>query len=110
NPDDLTITGYWALDMIHKIVYPDVPSLLEERCPEIYDNYLKLLRENNTELLNQMVWKRNEIGIAPKAYYSTDIYKKSREINKLQKLESNILSTWFERTGQGKWISVNEDK
>lgn len=40
----MTITGYWVLNMIDKIVYPDVPALLEAKCPVIYGNYLKMIK------------------------------------------------------------------
>ena len=33
NPFDGTITGYWAENIINKLVYPDVPTLLEAECP-----------------------------------------------------------------------------
>lgn len=35
-------------------------------------------------------------GIPTQIYLDTDIYKASREIKKMQKLNSNILSTWYE--------------
>ena len=43
NPIDLTIMGYWASDMIQKVVYPNIHSLLEEECPLLYANYQKLI-------------------------------------------------------------------
>lgn len=30
--------------MIDKVVYPDVPALLEVKCPVIYGNYLKMIK------------------------------------------------------------------
>ena len=38
------------------------------------------------------------IEILPQIYLDTDIYKASREIKKMQKLSSNILSSWYEDT------------
>ena len=32
NPIDLKVTGYWASDIINKIIYPDIPSLLKDKC------------------------------------------------------------------------------
>ena len=40
NPFDLTITGYWAWDMVHKVVYSDIPTLLHDRCPLLYGDQL----------------------------------------------------------------------
>lgn len=37
NPTDSSVTGYWAENIVNKIVYPSVPALLEKNCPEIFD-------------------------------------------------------------------------
>ncbi|MDR2042967.1 MAG: metallophosphoesterase [Clostridium sp.] len=94
NPIDLSVTGYWASDIINKIVYPSIPALLEKKCPEIFGKYVKLLegsRENPFALKQQ-----TDIALLPQVYLDTDIYKASREIKKMQKLSSNILSSWYE--------------
>lgn len=93
NPIDLTITGYWASDIIYKIVYPSVPSLLEDRCPSIFNRYTKFLKSSSKNLL---VSKQKVDTSLPQRYFDTDIYKSSREIRKMQKLNSNILSSWYE--------------
>ena len=94
NPVDLKITGYWASDMVNKLVYPSVPELLEEECPLLYSNYLKAIekKRENCLILRQ---PRNEIS-SPQEYLETDIYKASREIKKMQKLGSKILTSWYE--------------
>lgn len=99
NPVDLTITGYWALNMIDKIVYPDVPTLLEAKCPVIYDNYLKLIK-GDKNLLVFIKRNKGELEVLPQEYLNTDIYKASREIKKMQKLTSNILNSWHENSAQ----------
>lgn len=95
NPFDLSITGYWASDIINKIVYPSIPKLLKKNCPAIYGEYIKLLKGNgeNPLAINQQT---NVVVLSPQKYLDTDIYKVSREINKMQKLSSNILSCWYE--------------
>lgn len=99
NPVDLTITGYWALNIIDKIVYPNVPALLKAKCPVIYGNYLKLIKGDKK---NPLVFakKKGELEVLPQEYFNTDIYKASREIKKMQKLTSNILSLWYENSAQ----------
>lgn len=94
NPIDLSITGYWASDIINKIVYPSIPTLLEKNCPEIYGEYVKLLEGNrkNPFALKQ----QTDIALLPQVYLDTNIYEASREIKKMQKLSSNILSSWYE--------------
>ncbi len=94
SPFDLSITGYWAFDIIHKMVYPSIPALLEKNCPEIFCEYVKLLEgsSENPLALNQQT---NIAGLA-QTYLDTDIYKASREIKKMQKLSTNILTSWYE--------------
>lgn len=96
NPFDLSITGYWASDMINKIVYPSIPTLLEKNCPTIFGEYVKLLKGNSENPL--ALKQQTNITILPQIYLDTDIYKASREIKKMQKLSSNILSSWYEDT------------
>ena len=39
---------------------------------------------------------KNEVSLLSKEYLETDIYKASREIKKMQKLSSNVLTTWYD--------------
>ena len=90
------MTGYWASDIINKIVYPSIPALLEKNCPTIFSEYVKLLKGKSE---NPLVLKQQtNVEILPQMYLNTDIYKASREIKKMQKLNSNILSSWYEDT------------
>ncbi len=91
NPCDLKITPYWASDMIYKQVYPDIATLLMQNCPELYGPYLKLIGDCSDGQLFHM--PSSYTGL-PQRYLSTDIYKVSRFIKKLQRLESNILTVW----------------
>lgn len=103
NPIDLTITGYWASDIINKLVYPNVPALLESKCPILYANYLKLIEENDTNyLLVKQI--KNEVSLLPQEYFETDIYKASREIKKMQKLSSKILTLWYENMSVSNFV------
>jgi hypothetical protein len=99
NPTDMTVTGYWAQDIISKQVYPSVPVLLKEKCPKLYDRYQKLLtgnKKNPIAIKGDMI---HGISVLPETYLDTDIYKASREIKKMQKLSSNILSVWYKLSG-----------
>lgn len=95
NPVDMTVRSYWAADIINKIVYPTVPALLKNKCPELYANYLKLIEGEKSNPLVVMRTK-NEVALLPQEYLETDIYKVSREIKKMQKLNSNVLTTWYD--------------
>lgn len=94
NPTDFSITGYWARDIINKIVFPSIPTLLESKCPKLFDNYKKMLEEDSKNPL--ALKSQTNTEISPQVYLDTDIYKASREIKKMQKLNSNILCTWYE--------------
>ena len=94
NPLDLSMTGYWASDIINKIVYPSIPALLEKNCPTIFGEYVKLLKGNGENPLAPK--QQTNVAILPQTYLDTDIYKASREIKKMQKLHSNILRTYPE--------------
>lgn len=94
NPIDLTITGYWAEDIINKVAYPSIPALLEEKCPKIFDKYIKFLEGNNENPL--ALKQQKDRRVSRRRYLDTDIYQASREIKKMQKLSSNILTVWDE--------------
>lgn len=100
NPIDLTVVSYWASDMVNKLVYPTIPALLEERCPSIYRKYSKQINSNSKKLPILRENANTSIEKRPQAYLDTDIYKASREIKKMQKLNLNILSVWVEPTDE----------
>ena len=102
NPIDMKITGYWALNMIDKKVYSDIPALLKTECPEIYSNYKQLIDVDNQNKLIIGNITESALSLLPKEYLSTDIYKASREIKKMQKLSSNVLSAWYSDSGDKK--------
>lgn len=94
NPYDLVITGYHASNIIDKQAYKNIPSLLKATCPRLYENYQKLL-SNKTE--NSLVISSDTIiDTTPINYYETDIYKASREIKKMQKVNKGILCAWYD--------------
>ena len=91
NPFDATLTAYWASDIINKLVYPDIRTLLKNECPSLYSNYLELLERRNVKVL---AIKQTETKVLAQEYLDTDIYRASNEIKKMQKLSSNVLTTW----------------
>ena len=96
NPVDSTAVAYWAANTVVKKVYPSVTSLLEAKRPDLYQNYICFLSENNmqsTELQNVSLLTQH-----PELYLNTDIYNASREIRKMQKLRTHILSIWYGET------------
>ncbi|MBR6921508.1 MAG: hypothetical protein IKH51_04895, partial [Clostridia bacterium] len=95
NPYDFSTTGYWAKDIVNKVVYPTIADLLKAHCPQIYANYEKMITDKSYSDLPTLSAKtENPVVSKPVEYYDTDIYNASREISKMQRLNSNILTTW----------------
>ncbi len=94
NPFDLTVTPYFAPDIVRKMIFPDMPALLQSTRPDLYGNYLKQVEGNAAFAL--ALRKKTDPVPDPQLYLETDIYRASREIKKKQKLSSNILSIWVE--------------
>lgn len=109
NPIDMKITGYWASDIIDKKIYPTVSALLKKECPVLYARYEKLLEKDSTSLSVLEKSGGNELDLLPQNYFNTDIYKASREIKKMQKLSSNILTTWHCVDNTSKMIELKSD-
>ena len=106
NPIDMTIRGYWASDINNKLVYPTVPALLKCECPELYANYLKLIKGEKSNPL-AVKQAKDEVALLPQVYLETDIYKASREIKKMQKLSLTVLTTWYDiASDKNKLISI----
>lgn len=93
NPIDMTITTYFAFDIINKYAYPSISKLLECHCPSLYKNYEKLIGTTQLEKTEEI----NETSISSVEYLETDIYTISREVKKMQKLNFNILTFWYEK-------------
>lgn len=96
NPFDLSLTAYYAENIVVKIVYDNIPSLLKTRCPLLYENYEKRLNIGTNVLVPKD--ENNKIALKPKFYFDTDIYKASREIKKMQRLKKGILTLWYDNS------------
>lgn len=94
NPFDLTIKGYYALDMVKKWVYTSIPAMLEKHSPNLYRNYQQLLETQSENALIPLVPKNRLESQPGEEYFETDIYKASREISRMQKIYNNILCYW----------------
>ena len=97
NPVDLSVTGYWAEDMVYKEVFPSIPKLLETKCPLLYTNYLKRLEGESKSVFPVESKKKDKRQKAKsQIYLNTDIYEASRIIKKMQKLFTGVLCIWEE--------------
>ena len=98
NPIDRTITGYFAYDMSYKILYPSIPALLKDRCQILYGNYQRMIEEKkeNVLMIKQESKESEELEKKQGLYLERDIYKMSREVKKMQKLNDGILTVWLD--------------
>lgn len=89
------VTPYFATDMKNKEIYKNVEMLLLDKTPKLFANYQKLITAG----------EKKELPIAKEPiekeiYLSTDIYKVSNIVKKMQNLNENIkvLTLWIEKT------------
>lgn len=108
NPYDLSVTPYFALDVVQKYVYPSIPVLLQEKCPLLYEKYNAYLTAEDNNVLAIRENDDKKLLAKRKLYTSTDIYKVSRELKKMQKLQSNILSVWYDSASERKELEKKE--
>ncbi len=99
NPIDGKMTCYWASDIINKVVYPSLSSLLQDKNPQLLSNYNMMIR-NAAENFLSLYEREAVLDNAPQITLDTDIYRASRTISKMQKLKKNILNIWPENTSQ----------
>ncbi len=94
NPFDGSITPYYAKSIIDKFVYNNLPSLLKNKCPELYGNYVKLI-ENSKNV--KLIKVNNSFPVTSDNVYidDTEIYKISRVFRALQFTSNyNIVRMW----------------
>ncbi len=80
-----------------EVFYKDIESLLKQHCPYYYKNYIK----QNSNIKKHKYNKIKEVGSY--FYYDVnnndikDVIKKmSQKINRIYKLDENIVCTWYE--------------
>ena len=95
NPLDGSLTPYYATSMTDKDVYENVPSLLHERCPQLYEKMIGMTgpeeKAGSLILLNgNQVVSTNTTKV-----YNTNMYRFSRLMKNLQFVtRSNIIRNW----------------
>lgn len=93
NPLDGSIVPYFARTMVDKYVYENIPSLLKNECPELYENYRKMPDGDKNELVKI---DSNALISSKKTFVSnTEMYDISRIIKGLQyTLKYNVVRLW----------------
>lgn len=107
NPNDGFITPYYSPMFGVQQVYMDIPKLLEQQCPKLYKEYLKLLTSgNNSFAINSSKSTSNNFIFVNE----TEQYKPSRLIKNLQFItENKVIRIWNEEFIAGKEIDFSED-
>jgi calcineurin-like phosphoesterase family protein len=95
NVFDGSITCYYATSITDKYIYENIPSLLKARLPRLYRKYQTLLKADSDSAL---ATSDDIISSSSVKYISTDIYKASRIMKKLQALlNKNVIRMWDEK-------------
>ena len=95
NPLDGTITSYYADSITEKYVYNNLPSLLKNRCPAIYNNYEKLFIDNKDN--RSVIVSKNNLKISNGVIFveDTSMYRVSRILKGLQfTTKYNVVRLW----------------
>lgn len=96
---DGIVTPYFAFDMVNKITYPNVTTLLKEHCPELKNAYLSSQKSGMLPLLSDLSIKsKTELSEISEQYFpDTDIYEPSKKLRAIQyMLEQNIIRLWYD--------------
>ena len=62
NPNDLCITPYYALDMVQKFVFKNIPSLLKKNVTQLYERYLNRIASNSKSTASNDLLKNLELN------------------------------------------------
>ncbi|MGP4080625.1 DUF4116 domain-containing protein [Pseudalkalibacillus sp. R45] len=111
NPEDGTVTPYFALSMVDKYVYPNVKALLLAQRKDLYDNYINLLdgESEGIKLLKGEV-QAGSIEIS-RFIPDTYMYRPSRIMRSLQYLtEVNVIRIWNDHIIEYQLKSKNKAK
>ena len=100
DPQKLTIEPYYATDKVNKYFYDSIPNLLKNECPQLYLNYKKYIASKEMPNNNNALVLRDEeeavLSIPPTFRSDTEMYERSNDLYKMQKLENNVLTYWKE--------------
>lgn len=102
NPFDGTIAPYYAPDICSHLVYEDLPSLLNEKEPELSENFLNTHKNGLIPLLSRFaVSKRNKkakkmyFATVPELVLGTEMYKPSNIMRSIQYIfDQNVIRIW----------------
>ena len=100
NPHNEKITPYFATDISSRIVYDDLPSLLDANMPEFKKIFDSAYKKGNIPLLSQYAVAQNGIknmavAKVPQLVCGTEIYESSRIMMSIQYIfDNNTIRIW----------------
>ena len=80
---------YFATSMVHKIFYPSLDKLIEAVNPEVLTPCEDLVSYSKMDIT---VYEIDN----PVPYTGTEMYQRSREIYKMQKVKEKFLTVWYD--------------
>ncbi len=92
NPIDGKIVAYFATSPDDKYIYPSIPALLKEECPDKYELYQK-----NKTIFNELsAFQDSELMIGTQYDDGRDYLKASNQMRKIEYLSNNIIRIWMQ--------------
>lgn len=89
NPNDGTLHAYYSPYFGVQIKYTGIVELLKEQCPELYENYKKIAKNQKTLVLTKETLNGASISTDTQHYRESDTIKKMQYITK-----DNIIRLW----------------
>lgn len=98
NPHDGKVSPYYAISTTDKDVYPDIPSLLREKRPDMLDRYLEIIQDNEMlQTISSTLKQEYDKGGLVRKVYDTSMYEPSNKILGLQYMtDKNIIRVWYD--------------
>jgi len=96
NPYDGTITPYFAFSIVDKFIYKNIETLLLENRKDLYQNYIKLIKEQGKDIKLLLGNKREFTDLITSNYFpETFMYSPSNKMKTIQYLtEMNVIRFW----------------
>ena len=95
NPLDGKISSYSAASMVDKYFFENLPSLLNSQCPKLYRNYTRMIRDHSGDQSLPIPYKNDRISTRVQYEPSTEMYRASRVLLKLQRIvDKKVIQIW----------------
>ncbi len=107
------ITIYWALDMLARLKYDDIESLLADKEPDLSKKYLEAKNKGKLPLLEKYILSNKEqkgtpmLPTIPKIVMDQNMYDTSNIMRKIQYVfDQNVIRIWNEEVLKTDFIEL----